>query len=225
VRKSHDRSGPEEIASVKILIADDDPISRRLLEATLQRTGYEVVVTETGHQALDALTSPNGAKLAILDWMMPEIDGVEICRRVRQRHDREYVYLLLLTARGRKDDLVTAFKAGVDDYLIKPFDLLELRSRLAVGERLINLQNALNTKVRELEDALSHVKQLQGLIPICMHCKKIRDDESTWHRLETYLQEHSGAMFTHSLCNDCLREHYPNFEDAVIDAQRKQARR
>lgn len=206
---------------MEILIADDDPLSRRLLQATLQRTGYEVLETENGAQALELLLTPQGPRLAILDWMMPEIDGAEVCRRLRQRDDLGYVYVLLLTARGCKEDLVDGFKAGADDYLIKPFDPLELRSRVAVGERLINLQSALNTKVRELQSALMHVKQLQGLIPICMHCKKIRDDESTWHRLETYIQEHSEAMFTHSLCDDCLAEHYPQFEPAVVAAQRR----
>jgi response regulator RpfG family c-di-GMP phosphodiesterase len=116
---------------------------------------------------------------------------------------------------------VEGFEAGADDYLIKPFDHLELCSRISVGERLLNLQSALGAKVIELESALSHVKQLQGLIPICMHCKNIRDDGATWHRLETYIQSHSEAVFTHSLCESCLQTHYPEHEEAVVEAAQK----
>jgi len=119
---------------------------------------------------------------------------------------------VLLTVKREREDLAEGFEAGADDYLIKPFDSVELRARVAAGERLLNLQTALSAKVDELQIALSHVKQLQGLIPICMHCKKIRDDGATWHRLETYIQEHSEAVFTHSLCETCLQEHYPTME-------------
>jgi len=205
---------------MRVLIAEDDPISRRLLEASLRRSGYDVVSTEDGAQAWEALQVDDAPRLAVLDWMMPIIDGAELCRRVRSADLKGYVYLILLTAKGQKDDLVEGFEAGADDYLTKPFDLLELRSRLTVGERILGLQNSLRAKVEELESAMTHVKQLQGMLPICMHCKKIRDDAYTWHRLETYIEEHSGANFTHSLCSDCLAEHYPQFEKKVAAKQR-----
>jgi CheY-like chemotaxis protein len=203
---------------MKVLIAEDDQVSRRLLQATLGRLGYEVVTTENGAQAWEALQTPEAPRLAILDWMMPELDGVDVCRNVRQREDVPYVYIILLTARGQKKDVVTGLEAGADDYLIKPFDPQELRSRITVGERILELEAALEGKVRELKDALTHVKQLQGLLPICMHCKKIRDDTDTWHRMENYIQEHSDAMFTHSLCEECLAKHYPD------QKKRKEAR-
>lgn len=199
---------------VKVLIADDDPISLRLLESTLVQAGYEVVLTDDGAEALRILNTLSGPKLAVLDWMMPGLDGVQICRRLRGRPDVGYIYLVLLTVKREREDLVEGFEAGADDYLIKPFDSVELRARVAAGERLLNLQTALRTKVEELQEAISHVKQLQGLIPICMHCKKIRDDGSTWHRLETYIQKHSEAVFTHSLCESCLQEHYPTLHKA-----------
>jgi DNA-binding response OmpR family regulator len=205
---------------MKVLIAEDDPISRRLLEASLSRSGYDVVSTENGSEAWDALQREAAPRLAVLDWMMPIVDGVELCRRVRAADLGGYVYLILLTAKGQRDDLVAGFEAGADDYLTKPFDLIELRSRLTVGERILALQHSLRAKVEELESAMSHVKQLQGLLPICMHCKKIRDDEHTWHRLESYIEQHSGANFTHSLCSDCLAVHYPQFEKRVAAKQR-----
>ncbi|MFH1731762.1 MAG: response regulator [Planctomycetota bacterium] len=203
---------------MKVLIAEDDQVSRRLLQATLGRLGYEVITTENGAQAWDALQKPDAPRLAILDWMMPELDGVDVCRYVRGREDVPYVYIILLTARGQKKDVVTGLEAGADDYLIKPFDPQELRSRITVGERILKLEAALEAKVLELKEALTHVKQLQGLLPICMHCKKIRDDGDTWHRMENYIQEHSGAMFTHSLCEECLDKHYPDHK------KRKEAR-
>lgn len=200
---------------MKVLIADDDPISLRLLESSLVQSGYEVVLTEDGAQAFKALNTMGGPKLAVLDWMMPGLDGVEVCRRLRSRAEVGYIYIVLLTVKRDREDLAAGFQAGADDYLIKPFDSVELRARISAGERLLNLQTALSSKVNELQEALSHVKQLQGLIPICMHCKKIRDDGSTWHRLETYIQKYSEAVFTHSLCESCLQEHYPTHQQTA----------
>ena len=195
---------------MKVLIAEDDKVSRRLLQATLGRLGYEVVTTEDGTQAWQALQQADAPRLAILDWMMPGLDGVDVCRNVRQRDDVPYIYIILLTARGQKKDVVTGLEAGADDYLVKPFDPQELSSRITVGKRILELEAALEAKVGELKAARSHVKQLQGLLPICMHCKKIRDDRDTWHRVESYIEEHSAAMFTHSLCEECMAKHYPD---------------
>jgi len=121
------------------------------------------------------------------------------------------VYVVLLTARGRRDDLIWGLESGADDYVTKPFDWEELETRLRTGTRILRLQSELASKVAELESALAHVRTLQGLLPICMHCKSIRDDSNTWHRLETYIEHHSNALFTHSLCRKCLNKHYPAY--------------
>jgi DNA-binding response OmpR family regulator len=142
--------------------------------------------------------------------MMPEIEGIEVCRRVRELERSSYIYIILLTSRGHKQDMVDGFNAGVDDYLVKPFDAQELQSRLTVGKRVLDLESNLGKKVGELEEALRHVKQLQGLLPICMHCKKVRADDDSWHLIETYVEQHSEAAFTHSLCSACREEHYPS---------------
>jgi DNA-binding response OmpR family regulator len=197
---------------LKILIAEDDRISRRLLEMTLQRLNMDVVVTENGAEALDVLEGPDPPQLAILDWMMPKMDGIEVCRAIRDRPSDKYTYIIFLTARGQKKDIIQALESGADDYLIKPFDPQELRSRLQVGLRVLKLESALAAKVAELEGAMQHVKTLQGLLPICMYCKKIRDDSDSWHRLESYIERNSEAMFTHSLCTDCRAEHFPKPE-------------
>jgi DNA-binding response OmpR family regulator len=197
---------------MKILIAEDDRISRRLLEMTLQRLEFEVVLTENGAQALEVLNGPDPPPLAVLDWTMPEMDGVQVCQAIRAQTREKYTYILFLTARGQKKDIITALESGADDYLIKPFDPQELRSRLQVGLRVLKLEAALAGKIEELEAAMQHVKTLQGLLPICMYCKKIRDDTDAWHRLEPYIEQHSEAMFTHSVCSECREEHFPKKE-------------
>ena len=195
---------------MKILVAEDDPIIRRLLQASLTRAGYEVATAEDGLRAWEILQCPDPPRLAILDWMMPGIDGVEVCRRVRARQTRGYVYIIMVTARGRKLDIVTGLDAGADDYLTKPFDPQEMRSRVQVGLRILELESALQAKLGELEVALAQVELLRGLLPICMHCKKIRDESNSWQRFETYISEHSQAEFTHSLCGECRDKHYPD---------------
>jgi phosphoserine phosphatase RsbU/P len=204
---------------MKVLVAEDDLVSRRMLEALLTHWGFQPVLATNGQQALDLLTQPGGPLLAILDWMMPVLDGIEVCRTIRATKGRDYAYLIVLTARGERADLLAGLAAGADDYLTKPFDADELRSRLRIGERVLTLQAGLAAKVRELEGALLHVRQLQGLLPVCMHCKKVRDESQTWHRIEAYIEEHSEARFTHALCDECLARFYP--EGAAEDGSRE----
>jgi len=194
---------------MRILVAEDDATSRRLLEVSLAREGYQVVCATTGDEAWDRLHQSDAPRLALLDWMMPGMDGIEICRQLRREPRSSYVYLLPLTTKTRTEDIIRGLEAGADDYLTKPYDQKELRCRIKSGERILRLEEALAAKVSELSEALSHVKQLQGLLPICMFCKKIRDDSDTWHRLETYIERNSEALFSHSLCEECRREHYP----------------
>jgi phosphoserine phosphatase RsbU/P len=189
--------------SVKILIAEDDMVSRVLLEATLIKWGYEVTVACDGVAAWELLQSDDPPPLAILDWMMPGLDGLQICRKVRDIPTTTPPYLILLTAKGRREDIVTGLQAGADDYVTKPFDREELHARVQVGMRIIELQHSLADRVKALEEALARVKQLQGLLPICSYCKKIRDDQNYWQQVENYISKHSEAQFSHSICPDC----------------------
>jgi two-component system cell cycle response regulator len=127
---------------VRILIADDDPVSRRLLEATLVRLGHEVIAVADGHQAQDELLRHGGPRLAILDWVMPKADGLEVCKAIRKR-SATYVYVILLTTRDKREDMVEALDAEADDFLTKPFDVVELGARLRSGERVLGLQEEL----------------------------------------------------------------------------------
>jgi DNA-binding response OmpR family regulator len=188
---------------VRILIAEDDPVSRRLLEATLSKWGYEVINTEDGLQAFEVLRRPDAPSLAILDWMMPGMDGAEVCRRARGLGAGRLLYIILLTAKSRKEDIVLGLTAGADDYVIKPFDRAELKARIDCGERVLRLQADLADQVKELELALENVKLLQGLLPICCYCKKIRNDDNYWQQVDSYISEHSEAQFTHGICPEC----------------------
>jgi DNA-binding response OmpR family regulator len=201
---------------MKVLIAEDDPVSRRLLEASLNKWGYEVVVTSDGAEAWEALRSGGAAALAILDWMMPGMDGPQICQRVRQDPQTRSTYLILLTALGQKKDVVAGLQAGADDYVTKPFDPEELRARVQVGVRVLELQGQLAARVRELEEALASVKQLSGLLPICSYCKKVRDDRNYWQQVEAYVTEHSQAKFSHSICPDCYERVIKTQLDKVV---------
>jgi CheY-like chemotaxis protein len=190
----------------RILIAEDDVVSRTVLERTLRGWGHDVVVTRDGTQAWEALLADDAPSLAILDWMMPGLEGPEICRRLRALARPVPTYLILLTAKGQTDDVVAGLESGADDYVTKPFDRQELRSRLRVGERVLSLQNGLADRVRELEEALSQVKELKGLLPICSYCKAVRDDQNYWHRVETYIAAHSSARFSHGICPGCWKD-------------------
>ena len=191
---------------MKILIAEDDAVSRRVLEATLAKFGYDVVVAADGAEAWAALEGEDAPQLAILDWMMPEIDGVEICRRLRSIPSATPPYLILLTAKSGKENVVKGLDAGANDYLTKPFDRAELRARVQVGAHVLELQNNLADRVRELEDALAQVRQLEGLLPICSYCKKIRDEQNFWQGVDHYISEHTDVLFSHGICPDCYRD-------------------
>ena len=187
-------------AEVRILIAEDDRVSRRLLEARLLKDGHEVVLAEDGAQAWEALRKDPSILLAILDWNMPGLTGPEICQSVRQIQTDQPPYLILLTSRDTREDIVSGLQAGANDYVTKPFDFDELRARVQVGERVIQLQKSVADHVKELENALANVKMLQGLLPICLYCKKIRDDQNYWQQLDKYVAEHTEARFSHGIC-------------------------
>lgn len=141
---------------MQILIAEDDPVSRRILQATLEKWDYQVVAACDGAQAWDLLQAPGAPRLAILDWMMPGLSGPEVCAQVRQQAKEPYTYILLLTARTQKQDLVEGMEAGADDYLTKPFDAQELKVRLRAGTRILDLQVELVAAREALREQATH---------------------------------------------------------------------
>jgi sigma-B regulation protein RsbU (phosphoserine phosphatase) len=205
----------DKTAGLRILVAEDDAVTRALLERTLNSWGFQVMPVADGDQAWKAIETDDPPLLLILDWMMPGTDGLEVCRRLRRVYPDRPTYSILLTAREGRSDLIEGLNAGANDYIAKPFDCAELRARVEVGARVIKLQKTLSDRVNELQEALSRVKQLQGLLPICAYCKKVRDDQNYWQQVEHYISQHSEARFSHGICPDCFKKIIDPPPDAV----------
>ncbi len=179
---------------MKILIAEDDQITRLLLQKTVGNWGHEVRVAEDGQEAWNILQKEN-IKFVIVDWVMPVMDGIELCQKIRSMKKPGYVYIILLTGKARKEDTVTGLEAGADDYITKPFEWDELKARIRAGERILTL--------------IDEVKALSGLLPICASCKKIRDNKGDWQQIEVYISTHSSTEFSHGICPECAKRLYP----------------
>ena len=180
----------EEHNDVKILAVEDDPVARRVLIQALHRLGYnDVHEARDGEEALAQLEK-DPARVIVSDWIMPGIDGLELCRQVRARLKSDYVYFILLTSRqADMDNQREASEAGVDDFLVKPLDLQELWMRLRVAERILRYA--------------TQVQQLEAFLPICSYCKKVRDDKNYWQQIEGYINARTGSEFSHSVCPEC----------------------
>lgn len=189
--------------NMKLLIAEDDLGSRRLLQTLVTHWGYDAVVTKDGLEAWHAFERDDAPPLALLDWNMPGMNGIEVCLRVKESPRLRSTYVILLTAQNKNEDIVTGLEAGADDYVTKPFGQAELRARLKVGARTVALQRSLADRIGALQDALAQVKRLQGLLPMCAWCKKIRSDEHYWQSVDHYLAKHTEAQFSHGICPDC----------------------
>ena len=188
---------------MRVLLAEDEAISRQILDAVLRKWGYEVIVTDNGQDALAVLEQPDAPEIALLDWSMPALDGLEVCRRVRALQKHDQTYIIFVTGKTSRENVVVGFQAGADDYIAKPFDRDELKARLQVGARIVELQRALGRRVRELEESLTQITKLRKLLPICSYCRKVRDDQDYWQQVEDYLGAQSAVQFSHSICPCC----------------------
>lgn len=176
---------------MKVLIADDDAVARKFLTLTLEHFQHEPVVASGGAEAWEILETQPEIRVVVSDWMMPEVDGIALCSKVRERKNSPYVYFIMLTAAyTASEDYTFAMDSGVDDFLTKPVDREMLRTRLRVAERILRYSNEIN--------------QLQDLIPICAYCSKIRDEADFWQGVDTYLKARTGTRFSHGICPDCL---------------------
>jgi len=173
---------------MKILAVEDDPVALMVLEAELKSLGHEVVLATDGTTAWSAMQDGT-VQVVVSDWLLPGIDGLDLCRRLRQRQG-DYVYFILLSrqsATDQNEDL--ASDAGADDFLQKPLDSRELKSRLRVAQRII--------------DFTQQVMQLESILPVCLYCKSIRNDENYWQQLEVYLARQTGSQISHGICPSC----------------------
>ena len=208
---------------MSILIAEDDSVTRRLLESTLGRLGWDVIPAADGTAAWHAIESLRGKdapEVVLLDWMMPGMDGIEICRKLRTTPGFELVYVILLTSRSEKEDLAMGLAAGANDYITKPFHPVELESRVRVGLRMVKLQRSLAVRIHELEEALAHVQKLQGLLPICSYCKKVRNEANYWEQVDSYFSSHSDLDFTHSICPACTEKMLEELEETPTQSHK-----
>ena len=189
-----------------VLVADDHDVNRKLLRTLLNAEGYEVLEAADGTQALAVLQNARQPMVGLIDWEMPQTEGIEVCRQTRATNPEVPLFLILVTVRDTKQDVVAGLQAGANDYITKPFDKTELLARVKIGSQMVELQQTLTQHVKELKDALISVKQLSGLLPICSYCKKIRDDQNYWQQVEAYVGKHSEAQFSHSICPTCYED-------------------
>lgn len=191
---------------MKVLVADDDLFYRRILDRTLTGWGHEPILVTDGAAAWEVLSGPESPPMGFLDWEMPQLEGPDLCAKVRALGNGRPFYAMVLTSRSEPADVIAGLEAGADDFLTKPFDRDELYARFTVGVRVVELQMRLAEKVRQLEEAMASVKHLQGLLPMCCYCKSIRDDQNYWRQLEHYLAAHSDARFSHGICPRCYKD-------------------
>ena len=194
---------------MRILIVEDDFASRNILATVLKKAGHEPVEAVDGSQAWEMLQQPDAPRIVILDWIMPEPDGLEVLRRVRALPTDRPPYILMLTSKTEKAEVIAGLDAGANDYLRKPFDPGELRARVEGGRRMVELADALAAKIEELQRAMAEIKTLRGIVPICANCKKIRDDQGYWCQVEVYVRDHTEAQFSHGICPECIKKFYP----------------
>jgi len=181
---------------MNVLLVDDDSVSRVLLASALRRAGWTVLVAEDGRDALD-LHGREKVHLVISDWQMPRMDGLELCRRVRASDAPDYTYFILITATNlSRGNYERAMGSGVDDFLVKPLDFIQTDLRLRAASRLLGYANRL--------------RELESIIPVCAHCRRLRDDRDAYLQMEDYFAKRAGVRFSHGVCPECAREHYPD---------------
>ena len=183
---------------MKILIAEDDRVARLLLNVTLKKLGYEVVEAEDGEQAWQIFHQQT-IRMLISDWMMPKINGLRLSYGIRELKRPYYTYIILLTSLDGKQNYLQGMEAGVDDFIVKPFDVETLHTRLRVARRVLDLQ--------------AEVKELRGMLPTCFYCRRVRDDRNRWIPMEEYIASRSGATFSHGVCPDCYVKHIQPLKD------------
>lgn len=192
---------------MEILFVDDDPSARAMMTRVLINAGHEVLLAGNGDEAVE-IWERERPPMVVTDWVMPGTDGEALCRHIRvaSRGER-YTYVIMLTVKEQRDDVVAGLEAGADDYIKKPFDKYELVQRVRAGERIIRLEAALAAKIVEMEEALGRVRTLEGILPTCSYCGKIRDENGEWHTLEEHIRTTTLAEFSHGYCPECAEKH------------------
>jgi sigma-B regulation protein RsbU (phosphoserine phosphatase) len=188
---------------MKILIAEDEPVSRRILSCTLEQLGHEVTAAADGAEAWE-LFHREPARIIVSDWMMPGLDGLELCKRVRDRPQTPYTFFIILTAASNtSEDYTVGMDSGIDDFLTKPLNREMLRTRLYMAQRILRYT--------------TEIQMLQDLIPMCSYCQKVRDGADYWHRVDTYIRARTGTRFSHGVCPSCSDEQLAAFNEMLAE--------
>lgn len=191
-------------APTRVLVAEDDETSRNALVRLLERDGYDVVVANDGQAAINILLAPDPPHIALLDWGMPRLDGIHVCWAVRSIPSNPYTYIIMVTGRDQSADALAAFAAGVDDFLSKPLDHLQLLARLRCGERVLGLEKSCAERIIDLESTRDEVNNLKRLLPICGECKQVRNDSDYWHEIDVYRRNETGTAPPRGICPACV---------------------
>lgn len=188
----------------RILVAEDDLVSSTILRTILEQFGYETVLARDGSEAWEKFNK-EPVRIIVSDWMMPGMDGLTLCEKVRARSQTLYTYFILLTAnRTSPENYALATAAGIDDFLTKPLDREAIRMRLAVAERILKYT--------------AEIRQLQEMIPICVYCRRVRDEHDYWDMVESYIQKETGSRFSHGACPECYKKELERFESPAVSA-------
>ena len=179
---------------MKLLVAEDEYTTRLTVQVILEQWGYRVDSVEDGAAAWKILQRADGPQIAILDWEMPGMSGLELCHKVKMLERDTPVYVIMLTGRDAQADILQGFDAGADDYITKPFDENELRARVRVAERLVSIQEELAISNNELRAVLNHVEMLQSSVPVCTSCLKVQRYDERWASVKEYVEEGEDPM-------------------------------
>lgn len=205
--KSMEKQIPEDSGcnehSGRILVVDDNLANIDVMLTFLEMQGYQVSIATNGEMAL-RIAKHNQPDLILLDVMMPDIDGYETCRRLKADQSTSATPVIFVTAKKETADIVEGFRCGGVDYISKPFRQEEVLSRVNTHLQLRQMAKTQDSLIRRLNKTLAEVKSLKGILPICSYCKKIKDGDGNWHKLETFIRNRSEAEFTHCVCQTCL---------------------
>ncbi len=203
---------------MKVLIAEDNLFSRRMLKTILQSAGYTVVEAADGSEAWNEILKEDAPRLLILDWMMPGISGLDLCRQITLKEKGQAVpsYIIMVTSKTDMEDVVLGLQSGAQDYITKPFDNEELKARIAIGKRILELQLALAERIPTPSTDGPRKNPTGDVLPICSVCKKIRNTQDVWCDIEDYMKDQFGVNFSHSLCPGCLEKHYDKYNQPLV---------
>lgn len=191
---------------MRILVADDDAVSRRLTSLLLESVGHDPILAATGGEAWETLQRSDAPRFAVLDWRMPGIDGVTLCRQLRASARHQLSYLIIITSKSETADLVAALDAGANDFLSKPFAPAEFLARVMVGVRTLSRQDQLLERLMGLEALTLAEFAGSDVVPVCMYCKSIRDRSNRWVERESFILRNAGAPLSHGICPSCESE-------------------